>query len=134
MSQAAESIVKTWLNNIVTTADARDHAAHMNLISSSISLTGIPGFEQIGYEQWSQQCESDFADGIITKIEYQGLKIRAATDERIMFITRENISTNDGNTQSQGIECLLEKESDGQWRLLQQRVLGDDETAQYLDR
>ncbi len=127
-----ESIVKTWFANIVKTVSERDHKTHMNLISRKISLTGVPGYESIGYDDWSNQCEQEFNDNIITDIQYQGIKIRAATDERIMFITRETITAKDGTIISQGIECLLEKEDDGLWRLVQQRILSDDETAHYL--
>lgn len=130
----SEAIIKAWLNNVINTVAARDHQAHMDLISSRVSLTGVPGFENIGFNEWSEQCKHDFSDGIITNIRYQDLKIRAATEQRIMFITRETITTNDNETATQGIECLLEKEQDGQWRLVQQRVLDEKEAAQYLDR
>ena len=30
---------------------------------------------------------------------------------------------NDGTVNAQGIEVLLEKESDGKWRLIQERIL-----------
>ena len=128
----SESIVKTWLANIVKTASERDHAAHMNLISKKINLVGVPGFESIGYDDWSSQCQHDFNDNMIAEIQYQGLKIRAATEEQIMFVTHETIVASDGTKNQQGIECLLEKEEDDQWRLTQQRVLGEEETAQYL--
>jgi len=130
----SESIVKTWLGNIAKTANEGDHKSHMDLISEKINLVGVPGFENIGFEEWSNQCQHDFDDNLIAEIQYQGLKIRAKTEERIMFITHETILTNDGSQNQQGIECLLEKEDDGQWRLVQQRVLGEDETNQFLAR
>ena len=128
----SESIVNTWLANIVKTASEGDHPAHMDLISKTINLVGVPGFESIGFDYWSSQCQHDFKDNKIAEIQYHGLKIRAATDERIMFITRETVNASDGTKNQQGIECLLEKEVDGQWRLTQQRVLDEDEAASYL--
>jgi len=125
----SESTVKAWLNAII--ASARDHKAHMSLISSRINLVGVPGFESLGFDDGSNQCKHDFDDGMIAEIKYQGLNVRAATDERIMFVTRETI---DGSRNPQGIECLLEKEQDQQWRQVQQRILAEDETAQYLDK
>ena len=38
----------------------------------------------------------------------------------------------EGTQYARGNECLLEKEPDGQWRLVRQRILGNDETNQYL--
>jgi len=131
-TQQAETIVKTWLTQLVETASERDHQAHMNLISKKINLIGVPGFESIGFDDWSNQVQHEFGIGLIDDIQYQGLMIRAANDERIMFITHETIVANDGTQKQQGIECLLDKEDDGQWRLTHQRVLGEEETAQYL--
>jgi len=128
----SERIAKQWLADIVRTAQQRDHLAHMNLISKSVSVTGIPGFESIGYEDWAKQTQHEFKQGVIADIHYTGLKIRAATDARIMFVTHESITADDGTQIAQGIECLLEKEADGQWRLVQQRVLGTEETRAYL--
>ena len=46
-----------------------------------------------------------------------------------MFITYETVTGHDGTINSQGIKSLLEKEPDGQWRLVQKRVLPDEETT-----
>ena len=129
---SAESIVKIWLTDIVDTASERNHLAHMNLISKKVSLSGVPGFENISFDDWSNQCQHEFENELIDNIQYQGLKIRAATDSRIMFVTQETIVASDGTQNQQGIECLLETEENGVWRLTQQRVLGEEETAQYL--
>lgn len=126
-----EKVISNWLNDITRTAAEHDHTAHMNLISENISLTGVPGFENLGYDDWSNQCQHDFNDKLIDNIHYTGLKVRAATETRIMFMTFEAVTASDGTVNAQGIECLLEKEDDDQWRLVQQRVLSDEETAQY---
>lgn len=132
MNNMTNSIVNNWLTSIINTAAERDHQSHMNLISKKVNLVGFPGFESIGFEDWSNQCQHEFNDNIIAEIQYQGLKIRAETDQRIMFVTRETILTNKGKKSQQGIECLLEKEDDDQWRLTQQRILAEDETTSYL--
>jgi len=49
-----------------------------------------------------------------------------------MFVTQETVIASDGTQNQQGIECLLEVGDDSTWRLTQQRVLKEDETAQYL--
>ena len=127
-----DSIVNNWLTSIINTATERDHPSHMNLISKQVNLVGVPGFESIGFDDWSNRCQHDFNNNFIAEIQYQGLKIRAENEQQIMFVTRETIITNAGEKNQQGIECLLEKEDDGQWRLTQQRILGDDETTSYL--
>ncbi len=126
-----ENIITSWLSDITRTAAEQNHTAHMELISRDVRLSGVPGFDNIGFDDWSNQCQHDFNDKLIDTISYAGLKIRAATETRIMFMTHETVKATDGSVNSQGIECLLEKEQDGKWRLVQQRVMGDEETAQY---
>ena len=128
----SECIAKQWLADIVSTAQQRDYAAHMDLIYKNVSVSGIPGFENIGYDGWSKQTAHKFKQGGIADIHYRGFKIRASTDSRVMFVTHETITADDDTQNAQGIACLLEKEQDGHWRLVRQRVLCKEETRQYL--
>ena len=96
-----EKIVTVCLSNLSQTAIRRDHTAHMQLISGRVSLPGVPGFENIGYADWSRQCKHEFENGLIDNIQYRGLKIRAATDARIMFMTHETVTASDGTVSVQ---------------------------------
>ncbi|MCW9025361.1 MAG: hypothetical protein OQK73_11880 [Gammaproteobacteria bacterium] len=125
----SEEIAKQWLTNAVTTANNKNYSAHMDLISKRVSLTGVPGFESIGYDDWAAQCQHEFENNVLKSVRYDGLKLAASTDSRVMFKTFETVEATDGTINAQGIEVLLEKEDDGQWRLVQERVLADDETA-----
>ncbi|MDH5571625.1 MAG: hypothetical protein OEY89_07660 [Gammaproteobacteria bacterium] len=125
----SEAIAQQWLNDAATTATNHDFTAHMNLISRRVSLTGVPGFENIDYDAWSAQCQHEFKNKVLKSVRYTGLKLAACTDKRVMFKTFETVEATDGTINAQGIEVLLEKEDDGQWRLVQERVLPDDETA-----
>ena len=127
----SEAVIQTWLAQISATVAAHDHAAHMQLISRDVSLLGVPGFEQIGFEDWSKQCQHEFTNALIRRVDYGKVRVRAATDNRIMFMTYETVTASDGSVNAQGIECLLAREADGQWRLLQERILSPDETRQY---
>lgn len=123
-----ETIARLWLENASTTAANKDHAAHMNLISRKVSLQGVPGFENIGYDDWAAQTLHEFANNILKSVHYKGLKLLTTTGSHIMFKTFETVEANDGTINAQGIEILLEKEDDGQWRLIQERILPADET------
>ena len=124
-----ESIAKKWLTDSATTANNKNYEAHMGLISRNVSLQGVPGFENIGYDDWAAKCKHEFDNNILKCVSYDGFKMIADTDNRIMFKTFESVEATDGTINAQGIEVLLEKEADGIWRLLQERVLPDDETA-----
>jgi len=125
MSQA---IAQQWLQNAAHTADNKNHIAHMDLISKKVSLQGVPGYENIGYEDWAAQTKHEFENNILKSVSYTGFKLLKATNTHIMFKTFETVQSTDNTTIAQGIEILLEKESDGQWRLVQERILPADET------
>lgn len=124
-----ELIAKKWLADAATTANSKNYEAHMDLISRNVSLQGVPGFENIGYDDWAAQCKHEFDNNILKRVSYNGFKLLADTGSRIMFKTFESVEATDGTINALGIEVLLEKEADGIWRLVQERVLPDDETA-----
>ena len=45
----SKTIALQWLQDCATTATAKDLAAHMDLISQRVSLTGVPGFVSIDH-------------------------------------------------------------------------------------
>ncbi len=126
MSEQATAIAKNWMNKIVETAANKQFDAHMNLISKKVNITGIPDFDNIGYNDWATQCKHEFANNIIKSISFQGFKLQAHTDSRVMFKTYEAVEATDGAISAQGIEVLLEKEH-GNWRVVQERILPYDE-------
>lgn len=125
----SQEIAEQWLLDVIRTANAKDHAAHMDLISRRISLHGIPEYENIGYEDWARQCQHEFENNILKSVRYDGFKMVADMPERIMFKTFETVEATDGTINANGVEMLLEKEEDGKWRLVQERILPPDETA-----
>jgi ketosteroid isomerase-like protein len=126
-----QEIAQQWLDNCCSTIQQYDHGAHMNLISKDIQVFGIPGFEVINYDDWYSQCEYEFQEKLIAEASYSGLKVRSANDEQIMFLTTETIRATDGTVDSHPIEVVLKKEPDGQWRVVQERLLDSDEAKHY---
>lgn len=54
----SEAIAKQWLTDLVTTAQQRNHAAQINLFLKNVSVVGVPGFDNIGY-QGCTNCTTD---------------------------------------------------------------------------
>ena len=125
----SEKIARQWLEQSAGTANSLDLNAHMNLISRRVSLTGVAGHDNINYAGWYAQCEHEFANKVLKQVQYHGFKLIATTATRVMFKTHETVEGVDGTRNAQGVEVLLEKEDDGVWRLLQERVMPSDETA-----
>ncbi len=120
-------VAREWLDALAGTANAKDFVAHMNLISRQVQVFGVPGFEVIGYDDWAQQCNHEFAAGILARVSYQSLKVQAMTPGRVMFKTLETLETSAGELQTQGIEVVIVQENDGVWRVTQERVLTPEE-------
>lgn len=125
----SQEIAQRWLDDTAKTANSNDLTAHMNLISKRVSLTGVPGFDTIGYDDWFAQCEHEFSNKLLKSVTYKGLKLIVDTDTRIMFKTYETVVGVDNETNAQGIEVLIEQEEDGFWRLTQERVLSAEESV-----
>ena len=125
----SKAIAAQWLKAIADSANAKDHLAHMNLISKRVSLHGVPEYAGITYDDWFKQCQHEFENKLLKSLRYDGFKLVAATDKAIMFKTFETVEANDGTVNAQGVEILLEKEEDGQWRMVQERIMPPDETA-----
>jgi len=123
----AEKIAQQWLDASALTASNKDFDAHFKLISEKVRITGVPGFESISYDDWARAAKKDFEEGILEKVSYEGLKLNAQNEKQIMFKTLENIFVNDGTKKTQGVEILIELESDGVWRVIQERVMTGDE-------
>lgn len=123
-----EEIAQKWLDDSASTATNKQFDEHFALIAKKVRVTGVPGFESISYDDWARASKKDFEENILEKVTYQGLQMNAHNDTQIMFKTIENIFVNDGTKKEQGVEIVLEKEDDGVWRVIQERVMTHDET------
>jgi ketosteroid isomerase-like protein len=120
-------IAQRWLEDLEQSANEKDYQAHMDLISRQVSVFGIPGFDVIGYEDWARQCKHEFENNILKQVSYGPMKIVAHAPGRVMFKTIEKVEATDGTSNTNGVEIIIQKEDDGKWRVLQERVLPEDE-------
>ena len=116
-----------FLAVMAETANKHVIKSHMNLISKDVSVYGVPGFEVITYDDWYKQCEYEFENKRLKKISYEGLNVLAETPDRVMFKSLETVEGSDGSCNTSGIEFIIQKEEDDQWRVSQERVLPEDE-------
>ncbi len=124
----ATAIAQEWLTASASTATNRQFEAHFNLVSKKVKITGVPGYESISYDDWSRQSETDFKEGLLESVSYEGFKLVATNERQIMFKTIETIRATDGTNRAHGVEILLAIEEDGVWRVTQERVQTDDES------
>ena len=121
--ESAQQIAEQWLTDSTESAGKKDIQVHMGMISKRVSLQGVPGFDNLGYEAWYTQCKHQFENAMIKSISYKGFNLVSATDNRIVFTVFEAVVGADGTLNEQIVEMTLEKEEDDQWRLVLERVL-----------
>jgi hypothetical protein len=49
------------------------------------------------------------------------------TPGSVMFKVKETVEGSDGTVNAQGVEIVIRKESDGKWRVVQERMLSAEE-------
>ncbi|MDH5395471.1 MAG: hypothetical protein OEW97_04305, partial [Gammaproteobacteria bacterium] len=104
-------------------AAQKDLNLHMGMISKRVSVLGVPGFDNIDYDIWYKQCRHQFENAMIKSIAYKGFNLVSATETQILFTVLERVVGTDGSLNEQLVEMSLQKEDDNEWRLLQERVL-----------
>ena len=120
-------IAQQWLNERARSANHKDYKAHMELISREVRVFGIPGFDVVGYDDWARQCKHEFENNILKQVSYGPMKIVAHAPGRVMFKTMEKVEATDGASNTNGVEIIIQKEDDGKWRVLQERILPEEE-------
>ena len=121
--EQAQQVAEQWLTQAAESAGQKDLKTHMGMISKRVSLQGVPGFENIDYDAWYQQCQHQFENAMIKSIAYKGFNLVNATETQVVFTVFETVIGTDGTLNEQVVEMSLEKEDDDAWRLVQERVL-----------
>ena len=119
----AQQIAEQWLTHAAESAGKRDLKGHMGMISKRVSVLGVPGFDNIDYDKWYTQCRHQFEMAMIKSISYKGFNLISAMDTQVIFTIYETVVGTDGTLNEQIVEMSLEKENDDVWRLVQERVL-----------
>ena len=123
IEERAQQIAEKWLTEAAESAGKKDLKVHMGMISKRVSVQGVPGFDNIDYEIWYKQCKYQFENAMIKSVAYKGFNLISATETQIIFTVFEMVMGTDGTLNEQIVEMSLEKEEDDLWRLVQERVL-----------
>lgn len=121
--ERAQEIAEQWLTAAAESAGQKNLQEHMGMISKRVSVLGVPGFDNIDYDIWFKQCKHQFEMAMIKSIAYKGFNLISSTETQILFTVLERVVGSDGTLNEQLVEMSLAKEDDGVWRLVQERVL-----------
>jgi len=121
--EQAQQIAEQWLTDSAETATQKDLNTHMGMISKRISVQGVPGFDNLDYDIWYEQCKTQFEQSMIKSIAYKGFNLLSSSDLSIAFTVYETVVGTDGTLNEQIVEMSLEKEDDDVWRLVKERMI-----------
>lgn len=120
--------VKQWLERYAHTTNNRELDDHLDLISEQINLLDEPRNTTMDYSHWVEQCREWFETETGRQVSYQEMRIKAMSPARVMFIATETIRDRRGPACHKGLEFIIQREEDGKWRAVQQRVLPPQQT------
>ena len=112
-----------FLDKMADTANTFNFDAHMNLISKDVKVLGFPEFDEITYDDWYNQSKKEFEDGTLKRVTYQGLYVVAEEEDRALFQSVETVESSDGKMNISVIEFTIQKEDDGQWRVVKEQIM-----------
>jgi len=112
-----------FLSEMAETANTHNLEAHMNLISKVVKVHGFPEFDVITYNDWFNQCKQEFEDKLLVNVSYKNLHTLSETTDEIRFVAVENVYARDGQENTNCIEFTINKENDGQWRVVHERII-----------
>lgn len=116
-----------FLSQMGKTANMHNFEEHMNLISKDVKVYGVPDFDLITYDDWFNQCKQEFEDKLLTGVSYQDTHTLSETTNEITFVAVETVEASDGKKNVNCVKFIIKKETDGQWRVLLERIMSEAE-------
>lgn len=116
-----------FLSQMARTANMHNFDEHMNLISKDVKVYGVPDFDLITYDDWFNQCKQEFEDKLLTDVSYQDVHILSETTDEITFVAVETVEASDGKKNVNCVKFVIKKETDGQWRVVLERIMSEAE-------
>jgi len=120
-------LVQDWLEKLANAASKGNVDEHMELISENINVLDEPGQRNLDYEGLAEYCRSRFQDNAPLRVSYQDMHIKTMTPARVKFIATETVEQPDCVDQ-RGLEFIIQREDDGRWRAVQERLLTADDS------
>ena len=111
-----------WLAAITKTVELRNIHAHMGLVSKSVRVYGVPGFDALTYKDWRKRRQSEFEKNLLKELSYDFIRMKKITSKRLNFIAMETMSGMSGDSFEINKDIIIEKEYDGIWRVVEEKI------------
>ncbi len=118
----AEHTIHAWCMNMTSSVLQQDLDAHMQLVSTNIKVYGIPENGVIDYAGWKTRRKHEFASKQLLVLNYRNMRLITSTQRRLTFNVTETMVGKDGKMVILDKNIVLEKEADGQWRVVEENI------------
>jgi len=118
----AEHTIHAWCMNMTSSVLQQDLDAHMQLVSTNIKVYGMPGNGVIDYAGWKIRRKHEFASKELLVLNYRNIRLITSTQRRLTFNVTETMVGKDGKMVILDKNIVLEKETDGQWRVVEENI------------
>jgi hypothetical protein len=117
-----QNTAEDWLAAITKTVELRNIHAHMRLVSKSVRVYGVPGADTIAYIDWRKRRQTEFEKNLLKELSYDFIRMKKITSKRLHFLAIETMSGMSGNSFEINKEIIIEKEYDGVWRVVEEKI------------
>ena len=128
-------LVQNWLEELARTATTGNIDAYLGLISQQINIVDIEKKQSLGYSDWAEYCRERYLAifspvGIAQAIQvkYRDIRIKTMTPARVKFVATETVEQ-PHQVDQRGTEFIIQREDDGIWRAVQERLIPLSESA-----
>lgn len=119
---APQTIIATWIEGVVASVKSRDLDAHMQMVSPSVQVYGMPSKAVIDFNEWRARRKVEFNNRELMSINYEVQRIITNMSRRITFTAVESLLNNTGKLIRLDKTIILEKEQDGVWRVVEESI------------
>ncbi|GAB4301124.1 MAG: hypothetical protein Kow0096_21680 [Thiohalomonadaceae bacterium] len=115
-------IAEQWLKAYAYTVATNNIDAHLDLVSKRLQVVGISRDGFLEYREWAQRRRNDMEKRRLLRVTYHNLVMGQCSPGRMRFTVEETIKSTQGETYVLNKEVVLNLETDGKWREVEEFV------------
>ena len=118
----AEQTIHAWCRDMTESVLQQDLDKHMELVSNNVKLYGLPGNDIVDYKGWRARRKYEFENQELLVLNYRNARLINASQRRLRFNVIETMVGKDGKMVELDKNIVLEGESGGQWRVVEENI------------
>lgn len=115
-------IARQWLSHFAFSAATWNLDDHMALISRDVQVHGLPNIGVIDYAGFKKRRHTEFSKKLLLSLTHRAVELIESNGEHITFAVKETMRSTKGESFVLDKEVRLRRESDGQWRAVQEQI------------